>query len=62
LNFEQWLEENQFDLDMGSDTLDLMKEAYNAGVQQAHDIMLTDEYGDMDFVMWKLKNLIKESE
>lgn len=62
MNFEQWLEKNQYDIDFGNDTIDLMKQAYVAGLQTAYDGMSSNEDGDYDFVMWQLKNLIKDSE
>ncbi len=62
MNWEQWLEQNQYDVDFGDDTIDLMKQAYIAGLQAAYDIMYSNEDGDYDFIMWSLKNLIGESE
>jgi hypothetical protein len=61
MNFEQWLEENQYDVDFGNDMIDLMKKAYTAGLETAYDIVNEDEFGDLDYVMWRMKNLIKES-
>ena len=62
MNWQQWLEKNQYDVDFGDDTIDLMKQAYVAGLQTAYDMMYSNEDGDYDFVMWHLKNLIGESE
>ena len=62
MNWQQWLEQNQYDVDFGDDTIDLMKQAYVAGLQTAYDQMYMNEDGDYDFVMWQLKNLIGESE
>ena len=62
MNWQQWLEQNQYDVDFGDDTIDLMKQAYVAGLQTAYDQMYMNEDGDYDFVMWRLKNLIGESE
>lgn len=61
-NWNEWLEQNQYDVDFGDDTIDLMKQAYVAGLQMAYDMMYSNEDGDYDFVMWQLKHLIKESE
>ena len=62
MTWQEWLEKNQYDVDFGNDTIDLMKQAYIAGLQTAYDIMYSNEDGDYDFVMWELKNLIGESE
>lgn len=62
MKWEQWLEQNQYDIDFGDDSVDLMKQAYVAGLQTVHDIMTTSEDGDFDFILFKLKHLIKESE
>jgi hypothetical protein len=62
MNWKEWLEKNQYDVDFGDDTIDLMKQAYVAGLQTAYDQMYMNEDGDYDFVMWQLKNLIGESE
>ena len=62
MKFEQWLEQNQYDIDFGDDTIDLMKQAYVAGLQTAYDSLYSDETGDYDFVLWQLRNLIEESE
>ncbi len=62
MTWQEWLEKNQYDVDFGNDTIDLMKQAYIAGLQTAYDIMYSNEDGDYDFIMWSLKNLIGESE
>lgn len=62
MNFEQWLEKNQYDIDFGNDTIDLMKQAYVAGLQTTYDVMANSEDGDYDFILWQLKHLIRESE
>lgn len=61
MNWETWLEYNQYDLDFGNDTVDLMKETYVAGLQQAFDLIDVNEDGDLDFIRYRLKQLIKES-
>lgn len=62
MNFEQWLEKNQYDIDFGNDTIDLMKQAYVAGLQTTYDVIRNSEDGNLDFILWQLKHLIKESE
>jgi hypothetical protein len=62
MTWQEWLEKNQYDVDFGNDTIDLMKQAYIAGLQTAYDIMYSNEDGDYDFIMWSLKKLIGESE
>lgn len=62
MNFEQWFEQNQYDLEFGNDTIDLMKQAYVAGLRTAYNQMYTNEDGDYDLVMWELRHLIEESE
>lgn len=49
------------DIDTGDDSLDLMKKAYIAGLQQAHDVVYFNEDGDYDFILWRLKSLLEES-
>lgn len=61
MKFEQWLEQNQYDIDFGDETVDLMKQAYVAGLQTAYDSLYSDETGDYDCVLWQLKKLIEES-
>jgi hypothetical protein len=39
MNWEQWLATHQFDIDFGDDTIDLMKQAYVAGLRTAHDLL-----------------------
>lgn len=39
MNWEQWLATHQFDIDFGDDTIDLMKQAYVAGLRMAHDLL-----------------------
>jgi hypothetical protein len=62
MNWYEWLGYHSMDIDTGEDSLDLMKKAYIAGLQTAYDQMYKNEDGDYDFVMWRLKNLIEESE
>lgn len=62
MKWEEWLEQNQYDVDFGDDTVDLMKQAYVAGLRVAYDILYSNEDDDYDFVMWQLKKLIEESE
>ena len=61
MTWQEWLEQNQYDIDFGDDTIDLMKQAYIAGLQTAYDIMYSNEDGDYDFIMWSLKRLINEN-
>ena len=61
MKWEEWLEQNQYDIDFGDETVDLMKQAYMAGLRVAYDILYSDETGDYDFVLWQLKKLIEES-
>ena len=60
-NWNEWLEQNQYDVDFGGDTIDLMKAAYVAGLQTSYDMLYGNEDGDYDYVMWRLKHLIEES-
>ena len=61
MNWEQGLEQNQYDVECGDDSANLMKAAYVAGLQTAYDMMYANEDGDYDLVMWRLKHLIEES-
>lgn len=60
MNFEQWLAHNM-NIDFGEDSLDIMKQAYIAGLQTAYNQMYINEDGNYDFVMWEIKKLIEES-
>ena len=61
MNFEEWLERNQYDIDFGNDTIDLMKIAYiEAFKQSIHVIINCDMYGHEAVV--KLNKMIEESE
>ena len=62
MNWYEWLGFHTNDLENCDDHLELMKKAYVAGLQTAYDIMYLNEDGDYDFIMWRLKNLIGESE
>lgn len=62
MNWYEWLATYQYDIDTGDDSIDLMQQAFVAGLQVAYDLMYSDENGDYDFVMFKLKNIIEESE
>lgn len=62
MNWDEYIEQHQCDYDFGSDTMDLMKQAYVAGLESALAVLLRSEDGDYDFILWQLKNLIKESE
>ena len=61
MNWKEWLEQNQYDVECGDDSANLMKAAYVAGLQTAYDMMYANEDGDYDLVMWRLKHLIEES-
>lgn len=71
MNFEQWLEQNQYDVDFGDDTIDLMKQAYVAGLKTAFNIIVNSECeggasrrhgGDFYYIVHLLKSFIEESE
>ena len=62
MNWYEWLGFHSMDIDFGDDTVDLMKQAYVAGLQTAYDIMRNSEDGDLDFILWQLERLIRESE
>lgn len=61
MNWYEWLGFHTNDLKNSGDHLELMKQAYVAGLQTAYDQMYMNEDGDYDFVMWRLKHLIEES-
>lgn len=61
MNFEEWLEKNQYDIDFGDDTIDLMKTAYVAGLREAIQAIIDcDMYGNEAAV--RIKRTIGESE
>ena len=62
MNWEQWLSANQYDVDFGNDTIDLMRQAYVAGLKMAHDLLDNGEPEDFHFIRWEVEKLIKESE
>lgn len=64
MNWEQWLEQNQYAVDFGNDTLDLMKQAYVAGMKVVYFKMLEDFYQETCFapIMNEIKGMIEESE
>lgn len=62
MKWEEWLATYQYDVDFGDDTVDLMKQAYVAGLQVAYDILHSNKPHNYDFVMWQLKKLIEQSE
>jgi hypothetical protein len=64
MNWNDWLEQNQYDIDFGNDTVDLMKQAYVAGMRQVYDKMDVEFYGESDFayIMGEIKKTIEESE
>jgi hypothetical protein len=61
MNWEQWLAVNQFDLDMGDDNIDLMRQAYVAGLRIAHDLLDNAEPEDFHWCRREIEKLIKES-
>lgn len=63
MSFEQWLEKNQYDIDFGNDTIDLMKQAYVAGVEAVYFKMLEDFYQESCFatIMNEIKSMVEES-
>jgi hypothetical protein len=62
MNWYEWLATYQYDVDFGDDTIDLMKQAYVAGLQTAYDVIDTNLQGEFKFVTEDLKKLIEESE
>jgi len=62
MNWEQWLSANQYDVDFGNDTIDLMRQAYVAGLRMAHDLLDNGEPENFHFIRWEVEKLIKESE
>lgn len=60
MNFEQWLEKNQYDIDFGNDTIDLMKQAYVAGHGQNTDDM--NDIVSLGMIRDEQTNRIKELE
>lgn len=59
MNFEEWLERNQYDIDFGNDTIDLMKMGYVAGLREAVQAIIDcDMYGNEAVI--RLNKLIKE--
>ena len=61
MKWEEWLEQNQMNIEFGESSIDLMRRAYLAGLQTAYDALYSDETGDYDCVLWQLKKLIEES-
>ena len=61
MNWEQWLSANQYDVDFGEDTIDLMRQAYVAGLRMAHDLLDNGEPEDFHFIRWEVEKLIEES-
>jgi hypothetical protein len=62
MNWEQWLATHQYDIDMGDDTIDLMKQAYVAGLRTAHDLLDNAEPEDFHWCRHEIEKLIEESE
>jgi hypothetical protein len=61
MNFEEWLEQNQYDVDFGNDTIDLMRTAYVGALKEAQQsIVDCDMYADDSIV--KIEGMIRESE
>jgi hypothetical protein len=63
MNWEQWLAVNQFDLDMGDDNIDLMRQTYVA-VLFGHvypDLLDNAEPEDFDWCRHEIEKLIEES-
>jgi hypothetical protein len=61
MSFDEWLDQNQYDIDFGNDTIDLMRVAYVAGLKYAvESIVQHDLYGNETIV--ELKRIIEESE
>lgn len=62
MNWEQWLSAHQYDIDFGDDTVDLMKQAYVAGLRMAHDLLDNAEPHDFHWCRQEIETLIEESE
>lgn len=60
MNWKEWIQQNQYDVDFGDDSIDLMKAAYVAGLQTSYNMLYSNEDGDYEYVMWQLKALIEE--
>lgn len=62
MNWKQWLAANQYDIDFEDDSVDLMKQAFVAGLRMAHNTL---EYADEKDFHWcrrQIESLIEESE
>lgn len=62
MNWEQWLSANQYDVDFGDDTIDLMRRTYVAGLRMAHDLLDNAEPKDFHWCRHEIEKLIEESE
>lgn len=61
MNWEQWLAANQMNIDFGDDSVDLMKQAYVAGLRMAHDLLDNAEQHDFHWCRREIETLIEES-
>jgi hypothetical protein len=61
MSWNNWLANNKMNIELGESSIDLMRRAYIAGLQDAYNKLYFDEEGDYDFVMWEIKNMIEHS-
>lgn len=61
MNFEEWLERNQYDIDFGNDTIDLMKIAYIEAFKQSIQVIIDCDMCGNEAAI-KLNKLIEDSE
>jgi hypothetical protein len=62
VNWYQWLSANQYDVDFGDDGIDLMRQAYVAGLRMAHDLLDNADPEDFHWCRHEIEKLIEESE
>jgi hypothetical protein len=60
MKWYDYIEEAQYDYDWSDDTIDIAKQAYIAGLTNAHAIIVKNE--KLDFALRQIENTIKESE
>lgn len=61
MNWEQWLSANQMNIDFGESSVDLMRQAYVAGLRMAHDLLDNAEPEDFHWCRHEIEKLIRES-
>lgn len=62
MNWNEYIEQHQYDYDWSDDTMHIARQAYIAGLENALAVLLRSEDGDYDFHIFQLKRLIEESE